>query len=80
MDRLSITAWLGFPGGSDGKEHISNVGNLGSIPGLGKSTGERDGNSLQYCCLENPHGKKSLVGCSPWGQKESDMTERVSNR
>ena len=32
-------------------------------------------NLLQYSCLENPHGRRSLVGCSPWGCKESDMTE-----
>ena len=36
------------------------------------------GNPLQYSCLENPHGQRSLVGYSPWGRKESDMTERLS--
>ena len=43
-----------FPGGSDGKASACNVGDLGSIPGLGRSPGERNGNPLQYCCLENP--------------------------
>jgi len=43
-----------FPGGSDGKESASNAGHLGSIPGLGKSPGEGNGNPLQYSCLENP--------------------------
>ena len=43
-----------FPGGSDGKASAYNVGDLGSIPGLGKSPGERNGNPLQYSCLENP--------------------------
>ena len=33
------------------------------------------GNPLQYSCLENPHGQRSLEGCSPWGGKESDRTE-----
>ena len=63
------------PGGSDSKESACNVGDLGSIPGLGRSPGGGHGNPLQYCCLENPHGQRSLAGYSPWGCKESDMTE-----
>ena len=43
----------GFPGGSDGKESASNVGDLGSIPGSGRPRGEGNGNPLQYSCLEN---------------------------
>ena len=43
-----------FPGGSDGKASVCNVGDLGSIPGLGRSLGEGNGNPLQYSCLENP--------------------------
>jgi len=35
-------------------------------------------NPLQYPCLENPHGQRSLAGYSPWDHKESDMTERIS--
>ena len=42
-----------FPGGSDGKASVYNVGDLGSIPGLGRSPGEGNGNPLQYSCLEN---------------------------
>ena len=42
-----------FPGGSDGKESACNAGDLGSIPGLGRSSGEGNGNLLQYSCLEN---------------------------
>ena len=42
------------PGGSDGKASAYNVGDLGSIPGLGRSPGEGKGNPLQYSCLENP--------------------------
>ena len=45
---------LGFPGGSDGKASACNVGDPGSIPGLGRSSGEGNGNPLQYSCLENP--------------------------
>ena len=44
----------GFPGSSDSKESAYNAGNLGSIPGLGRSPGEGNGNPLQYSCLENP--------------------------
>ena len=69
---------LGFPGGSDGGETASNEGDLGSIPRLGRATGGGHGNPLQYSCLENPHGQRSLVGCRPWGCKESDTTERLS--
>ena len=65
----------GFPGGSDGKESSCNVGDLGSIPGLGRSPGEGHGNPLHYVCLENPYGQRNLAGYSPWGHKESDMTE-----
>ena len=52
--------------------------NMGSIPGLGKSPGVGNGNSLQYSCLEDPHGQRNLVGYRPWGHKESDMTERLN--
>ena len=45
---------MGFPGGSDGKESVCNAGELGSIPGLGRSLREGNGNPLQYSCLENP--------------------------
>ena len=52
-----------------------DVRNLGSIPGSGRSAGGGHGNPSQYSFLENPHGQRSLVGCSPWGHKESDTTE-----
>ena len=67
-----------FPGGSDGKESACNVGDLVSIAGLGRSRGGGRGNPLQYSCLENPYGQRSLAGYSLWGHKESDMTERLS--
>ena len=53
-DRLQTPVFLGFPGVSDGKESTGNSGDLGLIPGLGRSPGEGNGNSLQYSCLENP--------------------------
>ena len=52
-DRLPTTVFLGFPGGSVGKESAYNVGDLGLIPGLGKSPGEGKGYPLQYSGLEN---------------------------
>ena len=64
----------GFPGGSDGKVSACNVGDLGSIPGSGRSPGEGNGNPLRYSYLENFLDRGSLVGYSPWGHKESDMT------
>ena len=45
---------LDFPGGSDSKESVCNAGDLGLIPGLGRSPGEGNGNPLQYACLEHP--------------------------
>ena len=47
------TPWMGFPGGSDGKASAYNAGDPGSIPGLGRSPREGNGNPLQYSCLEN---------------------------
>ena len=61
-------ASLAFSCGSAGKEPTCNVGNLGSIPGLGRSPGEGKGYSVQYSGLEN-----SMF--SPWGRKEPDTTE-----
>ena len=52
-DRLSTPEFLGFPGGSAGKEIICNAGDLGSVPGLGRSPGEGKGYPLQYSGLEN---------------------------
>ena len=56
MDRIySLLRYReGFPSGSDGKVSAYNVGDPGSVPGLGRSPGEGNGNPLQYSCLENP--------------------------
>ena len=45
---------MDFPGGSDGKASAPSAGHPGSIPGLGRSPGEGNGNPLQYSCMENP--------------------------
>ena len=51
------------------------MGHLGLIPGLGRSLGGRNSNPLQYTCLENPHGQRSLAGYSSWGCNELDTTK-----
>ena len=62
---------LGFPGGSTDKESTCNVGDLGSIPELGRSTGEGKGYPLQYSGLENS------MDCIVHGRAELDRTERL---
>ena len=58
---------------SNGKESACNAGDQGSIPVSGRSSGEGNGNPLQYPCLENPMNREGPY--SPWGHKESDTTE-----
>ena len=60
-DSLPIPVSLGFPCGSAGKESACNVGDLGSIPALGRSPGEGNSYPLQSSCLENPHKQRSLT-------------------
>ena len=68
----------GSPGGSDGKVSACNVGDLGSIPGLGRSPGEGNGNPLQYSCLENPMDggawRAAVHGISKSQTRLSDFT------
>ena len=71
------TAELSYSGGSVVKNLTANAGDLGSIPGSGRSPGEGNGKPLQYSCLKF-HGQRSLVGYSPWGCEESDTTEQRS--
>ena len=71
---------MGLPWWLSGKESACNArasGDAGSIPGSGRSPGGGHGHPLQYSCLENPHGQRSLVGYSPRGHKESATTEHV---
>ena len=77
MNLVSFSLFMGFPGGSDSKASAYNAGDPGSIPGLGRSPGEGNGNPLQYSWPGKSHGQRSLIGYSPWGHKESDTTERL---
>ena len=52
--------------------HAGDIRDIGLIPGSGRFPGEGNGTPLQYSCLENPHGQRSLAGSSPWDHKESD--------
>ena len=69
---------MGFPHSSVGKEFAFNVGDLGLIPGLGRSPGEGNGNPLQYSCLENPMDRgayKVIVH----GSQESDRVQQLNH-
>ena len=68
---LPTPVFLGFSCGSAGKEFASNAGDLGLIPGLGRSPGEGKGYPLQYAGLENSMD-------SPWSGRESDTTEQLT--
>ena len=70
-DRLPTPVFLGFPGGSAGKEFTCNARDLGPIPGLGGYPGEGDGYPLQYS------GLKNSMDDSTWVCKKSDMTEQL---
>ena len=67
--------YMGFPGGSVGKEAACNAGDAGSIPVSGRSPGEEHGSPLQYSCLENPLDRGAWRAYSPWGHTELDTTE-----
>ena len=73
-DRLPTPVFLGFPCGSAGKESACNVGDLGWIPGLGRSPAEDKDYPLRYPGLEN----SMALLYSPWGHKELGMTEQLS--
>ena len=81
-----------IPGGSVIKNPPVNAGDPGSIPGSKRSPGEGNGNPLQYSCLGNPMDEETSdspcspwvtlcdpMGYSPWGHKESDMTEATEH-
>ena len=70
-----IFIFVFFPGSSAGKESAYNAGDPSLISGLGRSPGEGIGDPLQYFCLENPHGQKSLASYSPGVCKKSATTE-----
>ena len=68
----------GFPGGSDSKESAYSAGDLGLIPGWGRSSGEGNGYPLQYFLPGEFRGQEILAHYSPWGHKESDVTEHLT--
>ena len=73
---LYIPTFYGFLGGSEVKASARNAGDLGSIPGWGRSPGEENGNPLQYSCLENPMDRGAWW-VTVHGVTEWDTTERV---
>ena len=73
-EKNNIDIYQGFPGGSDGQESACNAGDPGLIPGLGRSPGERNGNSLQYSCLENSMNRGAWH-LQFMGSQKSDTTE-----
>ena len=70
-------AEISFLGGSEVKASACDAGNLGSIPGSGRSPGEGNGNPTPVFLPGESHGWRSLVGYSPQGCKESETTERL---
>ena len=71
---------LSFPSGSVGKESACQR-RKSRRPGFDLWVpGGRNGNPLQYSCLENPQGERNLGGCPPWGRKDSDTTELLSTQ
>ena len=60
---------MGFPGGSEDKAFACSTGDPGSIPGLGRSPGEGNGNPLQYSCLENPMDREEPGGLQSTGSQ-----------
>ena len=67
-----------FPGGSDSKESVCNAGDLGFNPWFGKMPWRREWQPTPIFLPGEFHGQGSLVDCSPWGRKESDMTEQLT--
>ena len=68
----------GFPGGSDCKESAYSTEDRCSVPGLGRSPGERNDYPLQYSCLENSMDRGTWLGYSPWGCKDLDTIKQLS--
>ena len=77
MLHIGQISFVGFLQVVSSKASACNAGDEGLIPGLGRSPGGRNGNLVQYFCLEKSHGQRSLAGYSSWGGKESDTTEHT---
>ena len=76
--KLNSSIW-GFPAGSDGKESAYHVKDLGSIPGSGRSPGERNSYPLQYSCLENSMDRGTQWTTVLGVTETSGMMERLTN-
>ena len=62
------------------KNQLANTGDLDLTSGWGRSPGGGNGNSLQYSCPGKSHRQRSLASYSPWGCKQSDMTEAIEHK
>ena len=71
---------MGFPGGNEPACNAGDAGAMGSIPGSGRSPGGVHGKPHQCSLPGESHGQRNLAGYSPWGHKESDMTEQAHAR
>ena len=69
-----------FPGGSVVKNPLANAGDIGSIPGSGRSLGEGNSNPLQYSFLGNPMDREAWWATSTWGHKELDRVFRLCDK
>ena len=80
ISRHGVFVWISLMGPvvKNPPANSEDIRDTGSIPRFGRSPGGGHGNPLQYSCLENPHGQRSLVAYSPPGRKESDTTEQLS--
>ncbi|CAI9174476.1 unnamed protein product [Rangifer tarandus platyrhynchus] len=77
-DHLGQGVPMGFSSGSVVKNPPVNARDMGSTPGSRRRPGGGNGNPLRYPLLGKFHGQRSLVGYSPWGHKELDMTEQLN--
>ena len=73
-----VLPWSGFPGGSAVKNPLTNAGHVRLIPGFGEIPLKRKWQPTPVFLPGEPGGQRSLVGYSPWGLKESDITEQLS--
>ena len=76
----SLNTTLGFPGGSAVKNPPADAGDVGLIPGLGRSPRGGNGNPLQYSCQGIPMDRGTWQARDPWGHKESGTTEQLSTQ
>ena len=75
---LGSNCYLGFPFGSDGKESVFDAGDLGSVPRSGRFPWRREWQPIPVFLPGEFHGQSCVVGYSPWGCKESDMTDQLT--